>query len=117
MHAGLSKAALIDAVRSALSASKIYSSAQGMNVIRAKSEQHGWSINFGEIARIWKGGCIIRAAFLDRIKEAYDRNAKLPSLLVDHQFAEELVERQESWRRVVALCIMNGVALPGMSTS
>jgi len=88
-----------------------------MNIIRAKSEQQGWGINYGEIARIWKGGCIIRAAFLDRIKDAYQREQQLPSLLVDKQFAQELADRQAAWRRVVTHGIMNGVALPGMSAS
>jgi len=115
--ADVDKKALIEDVRSALYASKVCSYAQGMNIIRAKSEQQGWGINYGGLARIWKGGCIIRAVFLDRIKAAYDRNAQLPSLLVDTEFAKELVERQAAWRRVVALGVMNGVALPGMSAS
>merc|ERR1740138_1111787 len=114
---GIDKKQLIDDVRSALYASKVCSYAQGMNIIRAKSEQQGWGINFGEIARIWKGGCIIRGAFLDRIKDAYQRDEKLPSLLVDKQFAQELADRQAAWRRVVAQGVMNGVALPGMSAS
>jgi 6-phosphogluconate dehydrogenase len=117
-QAGIDKKALVEDVRSALYASKVCSYAQGMNIIRAKSEQQGWGIDYGEIARIWKGGCIIRAIFLDRIKGAYDRNGgQLASLLVDKDFAQELAERQPAWRRVVALGVVNGVALPGMSAS
>ncbi|KAH7298855.1 hypothetical protein KP509_25G061600 [Ceratopteris richardii] len=111
------KEQLINDVRKALYASKICSYAQGMNIIRAKSIEKGWNLNLGEISRIWKGGCIIRAVFLDRIKAAYDRNPKLASLLIDPEFAKEMVERQESWRRVVSLAISVGISTPGMSSS
>ncbi|KAG0619886.1 hypothetical protein M758_4G172500 [Ceratodon purpureus] len=111
------KKELIDNVRKALYASKICSYAQGMNLIRAKSIEKGWNLNLGELARIWKGGCIIRAKFLDRIKQAYDRNPKLASLLIDPEFAKEMVERQGSWRKVVSLAIEVGVSTPGMSAS
>lgn len=111
------KKQLITDVRKALYASKICSYAQGMNIIRTKSIEKGWNLNLGEISRIWKGGCIIRAVFLDRIKKAYDRNPKLASLLVDPEFAKEMVERQQSWRRVVSLAISVGISTPGMSSS
>ncbi|KAJ6429715.1 hypothetical protein OIU84_021171 [Salix udensis] len=65
-----------------------------MNLIRAKSAEKGWDLKLGELTRIWKGGCIIRAVFLDRIKKAYDRNPNLPNLLVDPEFAKEIIERQ-----------------------
>ncbi|RVX06205.1 6-phosphogluconate dehydrogenase, decarboxylating 3 [Vitis vinifera] len=91
--------------------------AQGMNLIRAKSIEKGWDLKLGELARIWKGGCIIRAIFLDRIKKAYDRNADLANLLVDPEFAKEIVERQSAWRRVVCLAINSGISTPGMSSS
>jgi 6-phosphogluconate dehydrogenase len=81
--AGVDKAQLIADVRHALYAAKICSYAQGMNLIRAAGKQHGWALSLGAISRIWKGGCIIRAVFLDRIKAAYDRDAELASLLVD----------------------------------
>eukprot|EP00246_Nothoceros_aenigmaticus_P002990 TRINITY_DN13917_c0_g1_i1.p2 TRINITY_DN13917_c0_g1~~TRINITY_DN13917_c0_g1_i1.p2 ORF type:complete len:304 (-),score=71.54 TRINITY_DN13917_c0_g1_i1:1850-2740(-) len=113
----LDKKQLIDDVRKALYASKICSYAQGMNLIRAKSIEKGWNLNLGELARIWKGGCIIRAIFLDRIKKAYDRNSHLASLLVDPEFAKEMVDRQAAWRRVVSLAIEAGVSTPGMSAS
>ncbi|CAM6094964.1 unnamed protein product [Calypogeia fissa] len=113
----IDKKQLIDDVRKALYASKICSYAQGMNLIRAKSLEKSWDLNLGELARIWKGGCIIRASFLDRIKAAYDRNPNLASLLVDKEFAKEMVERQAAWRRVVALAIETGISTPGMSAS
>ncbi|CAH9128876.1 unnamed protein product [Cuscuta epithymum] len=111
------KKQLIDDVRKALYASKICSYAQGMNLIRAKSVEKEWDLKLGELARIWKGGCIIRAIFLDRIKKAYDRNPDLANLLVDEEFAKEIIERQSAWRRVVCLAISSGISTPGMSSS
>ncbi|CAL9767527.1 unnamed protein product [Musa acuminata subsp. burmannicoides] len=111
------KAKLIEDVRQALYASKICSYAQGMNLIRAKSIEKGWDLKLGELARIWKGGCIIRAIFLDRIKKAYDRNPELPNLLVDPEFAKEIMDRQAAWRRVICLAINHGISTPGMSAS
>ncbi|EYU40043.1 hypothetical protein MIMGU_mgv1a019477mg [Erythranthe guttata] len=111
------KKRLIDDVRQALYASKICSYAQGMNLLRAKSMEKGWGLNLGELARIWKGGCIIRAVFLDRIKQAYQRNPGLANLLVDPEFAREMVQRQSAWRRVVGVAIQKGVSVPGMSAS
>jgi len=111
------KQALVDDVRQALYASKICSYAQGMNIIRAKSEENEWGLDYGELARIWKGGCIIRAGFLNRIKGAYDRDPGLESLLMDDEFATELVERSSAWRRVVGLAVASGLAVPGMSAS
>nr|GME06756.1 6-phosphogluconate dehydrogenase, decarboxylating 2, chloroplastic [Ipomoea batatas] len=114
---GVDKKRLIDDVRQALYASKICSYAQGMNLLRAKSVEKGWNLNLGELARIWKGGCIIRAVFLDRIKKAYQRNSGLANLLVDPEFAREMVQRQAAWRRVVGLAIQHGISVPGMSAS
>lgn len=111
------KARLIDDVRQALYASKICSYAQGMNLIRAKSVEKGWDLKLGELARIWKGGCIIRAIFLDRIKKAYDRNSDLANLLLDPEFAKEIIDRQAAWRRVICLAINAGITTPGMSAS
>ncbi|GMI69021.1 6-phosphogluconate dehydrogenase 2 [Hibiscus trionum] len=111
------KAKLVDDVRQALYASRICSYAQGMNLIRAKSMEKGWELKLGELARIWKGHCIIRAVFLDRIEKAYDRNPKLANLVVDPEFAEEMMERQSAWRRVVCAAINSGIATPGMSSS
>lgn len=113
----IDKKRLVDDVRQALYASKICSYAQGMNLLRAKSVEQGWDLNFGELARIWKGGCIIRAVFLDRIKKAYLRNPNLANLLVDPEFAREMVQRQAAWRRVVGLSVEAGITTPGMSSS
>ncbi len=114
---GVDKAALVADVRAALYASKICSYAQGMNLIRAKSNERGWGLDLGEMARIWQGGCIIRASFLGDIKKAYDRNSALSSLLVDPEFAKALAARQAAWRRVVGLAVATGVATPGMAAS
>ncbi|XP_078174989.1 6-phosphogluconate dehydrogenase, decarboxylating 1, chloroplastic-like [Carex rostrata] len=111
------KRQLVDDVRQALYTSKICSYAQGMNLIRSKSIEKGWDLNLGELARIWKGGCIIRARFLDRIKKAYGRNPDLANLIVDEEFAREMVQRQAAWRRVVGLAVESGVGAPGMSAS
>ncbi|OIV94022.1 hypothetical protein TanjilG_19383 [Lupinus angustifolius] len=117
LSSGVDKKRLIDDVRQALYASKICSYAQGMNLLRAKSVEKGWDLNFGELARIWKGGCIIRAVFLDRIKKAYQRNPSLASLIIDPEFAREMVQRQGAWRRVVGLAISAGISTPGMCAS
>lgn len=117
VRSGIDKKRLIDDVRQALYASKICSYAQGMNLLRAKSILKDWNLNFGELARIWKGGCIIRAVFLDRIKKAYQRNPNLASLVVDPEFAREMVQRQAAWRRVVGLAISAGISTPGMCAS
>jgi len=115
--ARVDKAALVADVRAALYASKVCSYAQGMNLIRAKSQEKGWELDLGSMARIWKGGCIIRASFLNDIKRAYDRNPALPSLLVDPEFSVALAQRVTAWRRVVGLAVATGVAVPGMSAS
>ncbi len=86
---------MIAAVRDALYASKICSYAQGMNLIRAGSDNWKWDIDLGEMARIWKGGCIIRAQFLDKIKQAYQRRADLPNLLLDPDF-NDYIQRAQS---------------------
>ncbi|OQR89745.1 6-phosphogluconate dehydrogenase [Thraustotheca clavata] len=111
------KQQLIDDVRQALYASKICSYAQGLNLIREAGVQNGWKIDLGECARIWKGGCIIRAAFLDRIKAAYIKDPSLDSLLIDNDFANELNARHFSWRRVVSLAVASGIPTPSFSGS
>jgi 6-phosphogluconate dehydrogenase len=108
---------MIQAIHDALYASKICSYAQGMNLIRAGSDAYNWNIDLGECARIWKGGCIIRARFLGKIKDAYRRRADLPNLLLDPDFNEFVQQSQPNWRRVVATAIQSGVAVPGMSAS
>ena len=111
------KASLIQAVRDALYASKITSYAQGMALLREANKEYNWNLNYGEIARIWKGGCIIRAKFLDLIKQAYQRNADLPNLLVDKFFSDAVASRQDNWRMVVKLAVDSGIPAPAMSGS
>ncbi|MEU4602789.1 NADP-dependent phosphogluconate dehydrogenase [Kribbella sp. NPDC023972] len=115
--ADVDRDAFVEDVRHALYASKLVAYAQGFDAIRAASEQYEWDIDLGAMATIWRGGCIIRARFLDRIKEAYDRNPDLPSLLVDDYFKEAIANGQEAWRRVVATAAAVGVPAPGFSAS
>ena len=111
------RADMIACIRDALYASKICSYAQGMSLIRAGSEHWQWGINLGETARIWKGGCIIRAQFLDKIKQAYQRRADLPNLLLDPEFNSYMQNAQSNWRRAVTTAMQMGVPVPGMSAS
>ena len=111
------KKKLIADVRAALYAAKACSYAQGMNLLRSASNLREWGLNLGELARIWKGGCIIRAQFLGRIKEAYDRDANLPNLLIDPGFRKELAERQDGWRSTVSQAIAAGIPLMTMGGS
>jgi 6-phosphogluconate dehydrogenase len=113
----IDKRALIDDARQALYAAKICSYAQGMNLLRLASAAHGWDLQLGRIARIWKGGCIIRARFLDRITRAYVAEPQLRNLLIAGDFARELAARQGAWRRVVALAVQAGVAVPSLGAS
>ena len=111
------KKAWIDAVRAALYCAKTCSYAQGYAMLRIASDQHEWNLPFGEIARIWKGGCIIRARFLGSIQEAYRRDADLPNLLLDPFFKDELAGRMSAWRQVVVEGVKSGVPLPAMGGS
>jgi len=104
-------------VHDALYVSKICSYAQGMALIQAGSREWSWSIDMREMARIWKGGCIIRARFLDPIMRAYERNANLTNLLLDDEFSADVQKSQPSWRRTVAFAQANGIAVPSMSAS
>jgi len=107
----------IAAVHDALYASKICSYAQGMNLIRSGSEEYGWGINLGELSRIWKGGCIIRAQFLDRIKQAYQSRPDLPNLLLAPDFKAWVLESQPRWRQVVSSAQSHGIPVAAMSAS
>jgi 6-phosphogluconate dehydrogenase len=111
------KAKLIDAVRDALYASKIISYAQGFTLFAAAGKQYGWDLHFGDIATIWRGGCIIRAKFLNRIKEAFDRNPQLENLMLDPFFSAVLEKSQANWRHAVATAIQAGVAVPAFAAS
>ena len=108
---------LIEAIRQALYASKIVSYAQGMELLGAASHQYNWNLNFGDIATIWRGGCIIRAKFLNRIVEAYGRNPGLHNLLLDSYFTDIIAKTQDNWRVAVSTAAEYGVAVPAFSAS
>jgi 6-phosphogluconate dehydrogenase len=109
--------AFIEDVRRALYASKVVAYAQGFDHIAAGSAEYDWDIDRGAMATIWRGGCIIRARFLNRIREAYDEDADLPSLLVAPYFADAVRSGVESWRRVVAQAATAGIPTPAFSSS
>ncbi len=111
------KKKLIESVRQALYASKICSYAQGMAMMKTASDEFGYNLNLGEIARIWKGGCIIRAQFLDKIKEAFQRDPKLPNLLMDKEFGEAVQSRQQALRFVVTTAVELGISTLAMNAS
>ncbi|MFJ3909073.1 NADP-dependent phosphogluconate dehydrogenase [Streptomyces vinaceus] len=104
-------------VEQALYASKIVSYTQGFHQIQAGSEEYGWGVDLGAVSSLWRGGCIIRAAFLDRIRTAYDAQPDLPSLLADPGFAQEIGEAQEDWRAVVVAAVSHGIPVPAFSAS
>ena len=108
---------LIDAVRDALYASKIISYAQGFVQLGAASQLYQWHLNFGAIASIWRGGCIIRARFLNRITDAYRREPGLKNLILDPYFRDIIVQSQANWRKVVQLAVGHGVAAPAFSAA
>jgi 6-phosphogluconate dehydrogenase len=115
--AGDTRAALVEAVRDALYASKICSYAQGFNLIRAGSNENQWNIDLSEMARIWKGGCIIRARFLDRIRAAYTREPALLNLLLDEDFRQWMEAAQANWRKCISHAQERGVPVLAMSAS
>ena len=106
-----------DAIRDALYASKICSYAQGFALMQAASKEYNWDLKFGEISMIWRGGCIIRAHFLQRIKDAYDKNPSLKNLLLDPYFTEVIKKTQDNWRWVVADASKLGVPIPAFSSA
>jgi 6-phosphogluconate dehydrogenase len=108
---------LIDAVRDALYASKIVSYTQGMELLGSGSAEYKWNLNLSDIATIWRGGCIIRAKFLNRIVQAYRRDAALHNLLLDRYFTRAIKKAQPKWRLVLATAIKHGVATPAFSAS
>ncbi len=108
---------LIEMVGHALYASKISAYAQGMAMLRMASEQYDYDLNLAEIASIWRAGCIIRARFLNRITEAFDRDPKLPNLLLDNEFQSAVSERLPAWRHVVQTAIGRGIPVPAFSAS
>src|SRR2546421_6837702 len=108
---------LIEAVKQALYASKIVSYAQGMELLGAASHQYNWDLNFGDIATIWRGGCIIRAKFLNRIVEAYNRDPALHNLMLDSYFRDIVADTQDNWRVAVSSAVEHGFAVPAFSAS
>jgi 6-phosphogluconate dehydrogenase len=111
------RAAFIDDLRQALFASKLVSYAQGYQLMRAAAQTHGWNLNNGGIALVWRGGCIIRSAFLGDIKKAFDRDPNLVNLLVDPFFKEAVESRQAAWRRVVVQAVQLGIPVPCLSSA
>jgi 6-phosphogluconate dehydrogenase len=112
-----SRKALLAAIHDALYCSKICSYAQGFQLMREAQKEYSWKLKFGEIASIWRGGCIIRAAFLQKITEAYERNPGLANLLLDPYFKSSVRKAQENWRKVVSLAAECGVPVPTFSSS
>ncbi len=101
----------------AVYASKIISYTQGYMLLRAAAKEYRWNLNYGGIALMWRGGCIIRSVFLGKIKEAFDRNPDLPNLLLDPYFKEQVLSAQEAWRRVVMEAVHKGIPVPAMSSA
>jgi len=111
------KKAFIEDIRQALFASKIISYAQGYVLLKYAAKDYGWDLNYGGIALMWRGGCIIRSVFLGKIKDAFDKNSELSNLLLDPFFKEKIEEAQSAWRRVIATAVTNGIWVPAMSTA
>ena len=111
------RAAFLEDLRRALFASKVVSYAQGYSLMRAAAKEYGWALNYGGIALLWRGGCIIRSVFLGKIKEAFDKEPDLANILLDPYFQEKLSDAQQGWRKVVSQAIMNGVPAPCMSAA
>jgi 6-phosphogluconate dehydrogenase len=107
----------IEDVRRALYCSKIISYAQGYMLLREAGKDQGWNLNFGGIALMWRGGCIIRSRFLGKIKDAFDKNPKLNNLLLDAFFTKALIDYQASWRRAVVKAVEYGVPVPAFTTA
>ena len=111
------RAAFLEDLRRALFASKVVSYAQGYSLMRAAAKEYGWDLNYGGIALLWRGGCIIRSVFLGKIKEAFDKAPDLANILLDPYFKEKLSEAQAGWRKVVSQAIVNGVPAPCMTAA
>jgi len=111
------KKEFIDHIKNALYASKIVSYAQGFMMFREAAKVFGWNLNYGAIALMWRGGCIIRSVFLGKIKEAFDKNPNLTNLLMDDFFLQEIMRCQDSWRKIVSTGAMTGIPTPAFSTA
>jgi 6-phosphogluconate dehydrogenase len=115
--ASTDRSRFIEDVRRALYCSKMISYAQGYMLMRAAAQEEGWNLNYGGIALMWRGGCIIRSRFLGKIKEAYDKNPRLSNLLLDDFFSKVLIDYQDAWRRAIVAAIQAGVPTPAFSTA
>lgn len=111
------RAAFLEQLREALFSAKVVSYAQGYNLMKAAAKEYGWNLNYGGIALMWRGGCIIRSVFLGKIKDAFDKCPELPNLLLDSYFQGKLDAYQQSWRSVVAQAIMAGIPAPTLSSA
>jgi 6-phosphogluconate dehydrogenase len=116
-RASVDRSGFVEAVRRALYASKICSYAQGFYQLQAASQENRWGLNPGAVATLWRGGCIIRAAFLDRIQAAYERDPRLENLLLDDYFRDALADCQPGWREVVSRAVQMGIPVPGLSAA
>ncbi len=114
---GIDKSDFINKVKNALYASKICSYAQGFALIKTASEEYKWNLNFGRIALLWRAGCIIRARFLEHIKNAFDKNKELPNLLLDPYFKDVVTKNQNDWRYVVSKSVELGIPVPAFSSA
>jgi 6-phosphogluconate dehydrogenase len=111
------KKEFIENIRQALYASKVISYAQGYSLLREAAKEYKWNLDYGNIALLWRGGCIIRSVFLGKIKEAYDKNPELPNLILDPYFKSIIDNAQDSWRKVVGTTINNGIPVPSMAAA
>ena len=111
------KAEMVEAIRKALYASKIISYAQGYTLMRTAAKTYGWNLNYGGIALMWRGGCIIRSVFLGKIKDAYDKNPDLCNLLLDPYFKRTMQSLLPAWRKVAAAAVQYGVPAPAMTAA
>jgi len=111
------KKQFINDLKDALYASKLVSYAQGYTLMKAAADESGWNLNYGGIALMWRGGCIIRSAFLGKIKEAYDNNPTITNLLLDPFFKDKIEKAEKAWRKVVAAAMLNGVPVPAMASA
>ena len=111
------KQAFLNDLEKALYASKIVSYAQGFTMLRAAAEEYKWNLDFGGIALLWRGGCIIRSVFLGKIKDAFDKKPNLTNLLLDPFFKNKIESAQEAWRRVISTAVLNGIWAPAFSTA
>ena len=109
--------AFLEDLRKALFASKVVSYAQGYSLMRAAAKEYGWDLNYGGIALLWRGGCIIRSVFLGKIKDAFDKNPAIANILLDPYFQAKMADAQDGWRRVISQAVVNGVPAPCLTAA